>query len=73
MHNLFLGTSKHIFKLWLKLEILNKKALETLEKRIASCDVPTGFGRLPDKIIIIMVAILPLNGKAGPLFIQCTV
>ena len=50
MHNLFLGTAKHIFKLWIKTEVLNKKDLHTLEERIHSVDVSTGIGRLPHKI-----------------------
>jgi len=31
MHNLFLGTAKHIFKLWVTTEILDRKTLEKLE------------------------------------------
>lgn len=50
MHNLFLGTSKHIFKTWIKIGVLDNKALQELEKRILQCDVPTGHGRLPNKI-----------------------
>ena len=50
MHNLFLGTSKHVFKLWDKQEIIGKKKMKLLEKRIEDMDVPSDIGRLPKKI-----------------------
>ena len=50
MHNLFLGTAKYVFKLWVKKNFLNKKDLKTLEERIHSFDVGTGIGRLPHRI-----------------------
>ena len=50
MHNLFLGTAKYVFKLWVKKHFLNKKDLKTLEERIHSFDVGTGIGRLPHRI-----------------------
>ena len=34
MHNLFLGTAKHVFKLWVKNNLLTKKDLKALEERI---------------------------------------
>ena len=50
MHNLFLGTAKHVFKLWVKKKLLSKKDLKVLEERINSFDVGTGIGRLPHRI-----------------------
>ena len=50
MHNLFLGTAKSMFKLWMEQGLLNKKDIQTIEKRIEEFDVGTGFGRLPHKI-----------------------
>ena len=50
MHNLFLGTAKHVFKLWTKKKLLTKKDLKVLEERIHSFDVGTGVGRLPHRI-----------------------
>ena len=50
MHNLFLGTSKYVFKLWDKKGIIGKKEMKLLEKRIEEMDVPTDIGRLPKKI-----------------------
>ena len=44
MHNLFLGTAKHVFKLWTKKNLLTKKDLKVLEERIHSFDVGTGIG-----------------------------
>ena len=50
MHNLFLGTAKHVFKLWVKKNLLTKKDLKVLEERVHSLDVGTGIGRLPHRI-----------------------
>ena len=50
MHNLFLGTAKYVFKLWVKKNLLSKKNLEILEQKIQLFDVGTGNGRLPHKI-----------------------
>ena len=50
MHNLFLGTAKHVFKLWIEKNLLSKKDLKFLEDRINSYDVGTGIGRLPHRI-----------------------
>lgn len=50
MHNLFLGTAKHLFKLWVDEELLSNKQFKEIDERISQCDVPTGFGRLPNKI-----------------------
>ena len=50
MHNLFLGTAKHVFKVWVKKNLLSKKDLKILEQKIDSFDVGTGNGRLPHRI-----------------------
>ena len=50
MHNLFLGTAKTVFKLWLEKKVLTKRELKVVEERIKQMDVGTGFGRLPHKI-----------------------
>ena len=50
MHNLYLGTAKHVFKLWIEKNLLSKKDLKFLEDRINSFDVGTGIGRLPHRI-----------------------
>ena len=51
MHNLFLfGSAKHVFKLWVKKDLLTKKKLKILEQKIDSFDVETGNGRLPHRI-----------------------
>ena len=50
MHNLFLGTAKYQFKLWVSEGYLNPKQLETIESRIQSMEVPIEIGRLPKAI-----------------------
>ena len=48
MHNLLLGTGKCMFKVWLKLEVLNKHNLDKISKLICT---PHSMGRLPINIL----------------------
>ena len=50
MHNLFLSTAKHVFKLLVKNKLLTKKDLKALEEHIHLFDVGTGVKRLPPRI-----------------------
>lgn len=50
MHNLFLGTGKHMFNLWIERDILTKKMLLDMEEKISSFHVPAEVGRLPSHI-----------------------
>ena len=50
MHNLFLGTAKTIFHLWLDKGILSKESITQIERKIALFEVPEGIGRLPGRI-----------------------
>ena len=50
MHNLFLGTGKYMFKVWLSLNLLTKENLLEIEETISSFTVPHNLGRLPINI-----------------------
>ena len=50
MHNLYLGTGKHLFKLWIALGLLSSEQLIELEERIRSFHLPPDVGRLPSNI-----------------------
>ena len=47
MHNLFLGTGKHAFKVWLEKELISKQQLAQMEEKIRVFSTPVGVGRLP--------------------------
>ena len=53
MHNLLLaiGTGKHMFKVWLKLEVLNKHNLDKIDKISKLICTPHSMGRLPINIL----------------------
>ena len=52
MHNLLLGTSKHIFSIWIKKEVINeKKDVDQLSRLQRLVNVPAEYGRLPHNII----------------------
>ena len=50
MHNLFLGTAKHMLKLWLKNELISKNNFDSLQNVVDSIVVPSEVGRVPYKI-----------------------
>ena len=47
MHNMFLGTGKHVFSVWVEMKTLSKQNLEEIEQRIKLFKIPNGVGRLP--------------------------
>lgn len=51
MHNIFLGTAKHMFKVWIKNNIITKNHSEVLTKLQKSVSVPSGQGRIACNII----------------------
>ena len=50
MHNLFLGTAKNIFKLWVENDVLSSSKLETIEERLEPINFMTDIGRVPSHI-----------------------
>ena len=56
MHNLFLGTAKHVLNTWVNEGILSSQEQTTLQARVDKVRPPTDNGRLPSKIA---------NGFAG--------
>ena len=50
MHNLYLGTGKHAFKVWVNLNILSSENLAEIYRKARLFQVPAGVGRLPINI-----------------------
>ena len=50
VHNLFLGTSKKIIRIWLNEGVLDDEKLNILQDRVDRIDTPTNIGRIPRKI-----------------------
>ena len=51
MHNLFLGTAKHLMKnVWLPNKILKQNDLKFIQELIDNMKVPSNMGRIPNKI-----------------------
>ena len=52
MHNLYLGSAKHVLKaIWIEKNLLTEADFETIQKRVDKCCVPTDIGRIPHKIL----------------------
>ena len=47
MHNLFLGTAKFMWSLWLELDLINKNDICEIERRIKSVNAPSDCGWIP--------------------------
>lgn len=53
MHNLFLGTAKHMVRdVWIGKSFLDKSSLVKIEHRLRKVVVPSGLGRLPVAIAV---------------------
>lgn len=50
MHNLLLGTAKHVMKTWMKNEVIISQHLETIDERVSKIHSPYDIGHLPLKI-----------------------
>ena len=50
MHNLMLGTTKKMLKIWKELNLLDEQDFKVLQKRINKLKVPSSIGRIPSKI-----------------------
>lgn len=50
MHNLYLGTGKHAFKVWVSQNILSNENLVEIDRKARNFQVPVGVGRLPMNI-----------------------
>ena len=49
MHNLFLGTAKHVMSIWKEMNILSTKDFEVIQARVQDLNVPQDIGRIPYK------------------------
>ena len=50
MHNLFLGTAKHVMTIWKDHEIITKENFNIIQQSIEKINVPLDIGRIPYKI-----------------------
>ncbi len=50
MHNLFLGTAKHLVEIWLEMSTLSANDLQQVQEKVDSSRVPCEVGRIPTKI-----------------------
>ena len=85
MHNLYLGTGKHAFKVWISENILTKDHLAEIDHRVCLFHVPSGVGRLPTNVSsnyggftaeqwktwIIVYSPVVLKGVLPPSHLQC--
>ena len=50
MHNLFVGTAKHLMTIWKDSDILTKNHFKSIQEKIEKVNVPLDVGRIPYKI-----------------------
>ena len=67
MHNLMLGTSKHVLSVWINEGILNDSKLKIIEEIVDTIKCPHGTGRLPKILEVVSVASQLTSGEFGQL------
>ena len=50
MHNLLLGTAKHILSVWLSIGVITKNDFLSIQEKVDAFITPSGIGRIPSKI-----------------------
>lgn len=50
MHNLFLGTAKHMISVWKKHNLLSEEKCKDVQDKLEHFVCPSGIGKLPKKI-----------------------
>ena len=50
MHNLLLGTAKHMLSVWKELKLLNSDQFELIQQKVDGFHTPSDVGRIPTKI-----------------------
>ena len=74
MHNLFLGTAKHIMKnIWLdEIEpIIPKRLHVVIQDRVDRCEIPFSIGRIPHKIVSSFRSFTADQWKTWTIIILC--
>lgn len=49
MHNLFLGTAKRVFNLWIDIKFMTADDLKQMQARVEKVHCPSDIGKLPQK------------------------
>lgn len=65
MHNLFLGSGKHAFAVWVDNEILTKAKMIEIENNLKLFHVPSGIGQVPSSIASSYGSFTAASGKTG--------
>lgn len=50
MHNLFLGSAKHMINIWIKNELIDSSKFDIIQRYVDNMIVPSDVGRIPRKI-----------------------
>ena len=50
MHNMYLGTAKHMIKVWKESGLLRQEHLPVIQQKLDEMNVPYGVGRIPYKV-----------------------
>ena len=65
MHNLLLGTAKHVMETWKKLSVIDNKTLVAIQHKVDSFICPPNIGRIPLRFHLDLQDSLQSSGKTG--------
>lgn len=72
MHNLYLGTAKHVLRrIWHDNNMIDKKDYATIQECVDSVHVPPNLGRLPSKILSSFAGLTADQLKTFSHFLLC--
>jgi len=65
MHNLFLGTEKHMVNLWLQLDLVTKQDFQSLQRTVDATVVPSDVESHTKLKQGFLVILQPTNSRPG--------
>lgn len=70
MHNMYLGSAKHIIKVWLSTGTILEDSFETIQKRVDTIETPASLGKIPQFLHLLVDS--PQNsGCTGLTYFPC--
>ena len=68
VHNLLLGTAKHMIEVWKSLKMITDKQFADIQKRVDSFTTPDDLGRIPSKTSSSIYGFTPEQWKNWTIF-----
>ena len=71
MHNLLLGSAKHMMSVWKDLKLITDNHFEAIQAKVDSFCTPEDIGRIPTRILSGFQDSRLNSGETGPYYSHC--